>query len=216
VRLAIKPAHAVDTNSRSSNGKPVFPVKLWMKPTQYTWRCSRTKSPLKTEHDAQCLQAFFAGCPRLREVTISFMAERGLKTNAISRAFRPAMTPCYGDRGWDMQRIRSVEALASAAKLSGQSLDSLTLHNVVPQVFSRLSTFDRERLAEQKFVRFDSRECQLRDLLKPLRRLRITLCAIHPGMKDVEVLNSLSEQLDHFEAGGFSALLRAANELRVL
>ena len=115
-----------------------------------------------------------------------------------------------------MQRIRSVEALASAAKLSGQSLDSLTLHNVVPQVFSRLSTFDRERLAEQKFVRFDSRECQLRDLLKPLRRLRITLCAIHPGMKDVEVLNSLSEQLDHFEAGGFSALLRAANELRVL
>jgi len=164
-------------------------------------------------YDIACLRDFLKGCPRLRDVTICFEASRDGRPQAINTAFEAGLVRPYGDKVWNEQGVRALNAVAAAAYGSGSSLDSLTLENVSPRIIPDLNSSDMGINAEHP----DNLDCQLRALIKPLRRLRFVLSAANPDYNAVgDEYALLEEQSDLLKAGGLYRLLKDATELRVV
>lgn len=171
------------------------------------------------DYDVECLEAFFKGCPKLREVTILFEAIGERECSGTKKRFCDALIKPSGDEYWDDQGISAIFAVAEAADQLGVSLESLTLDNVSPR-FIPLE-FNPEGKHVGMLVGFSKTVPttmirQLRQLLRPLKRLRITI-AMYPDEDEFDAeYVMLEDQTEILASRGLQGLLSEAQDLRVL
>jgi hypothetical protein len=173
-------------------------------------------------HDFRYLRSFFEGCSNIREVTIVSRVNCLRRLNAEYTAFgKTRMLSPDKDKDWRNAGLDQVSALAHAVWHSKLKLDSLTLAGISHAIF--LDYNERGKILSRA----------LRVLMRPLRRLRLSIQAWSP--EDVEEMFSPSESSDSgselwgesigsvrtdsfsvFEEGNFRKILEVAKELRVL
>jgi hypothetical protein len=138
-------------------------------------------------YDRDCLRALFEGCPKLREVTVASQRSCMRQLDA-NRVFAKAMTEPTGDRYWWNEIVHQVLSVATAAAQSGLELDSLTLLSLSPSIFDNGSAVKADQWRA------------LKNLVRPLRRLRLFLQADAPEEGDEEEPDELEpdyEQVYH-------------------
>ena len=128
-----------------------------------------------------------------------------------NRVFASAMTEPNGDRYWWNEVVHQTLSVAMAVAQSGAELDSLTLLSLSPAIFDKDVGVDADQWRA------------LKNLVRPLHRLRLYLQADAPEEDDEEEPNELEPdyeqmfpQFNEFLDSHAHEILLAASNLRVL
>ncbi|KAM0710479.1 hypothetical protein Q7P35_002842 [Cladosporium inversicolor] len=177
-------------------------------------------------YDSTCLQSFFQGCCKIRDVTIASRIHCGRDLGALDSAFSRTMVRPTEDKTWSDAGVDQLHALVNGIQRDGLELDSLTIAGISHMIF--------EVSSDQRILLWGA----LKDLVRPLRRLRLLIQAWPPedydsseeeessgsgtdsdedpekGLKSVSAIRLRGQLL--FEEGPVYGILSGARELRVL
>jgi len=176
------------------------------------------------DYDFTCLRSFFQGCCRIRDVTIASRIHCERYLGALDSAFGGTMVRPTQDRDWADAGTDQLCALVDAIQCNGLELDSLTVVGLSHMIFD--ITTDRGILLWGA----------LKDLIRPLRRLRLLIQAwppegyesseeesdsgsnpdMDPDKKLLSVADIRLRSAELFEEGPVYGILSEARELRVL